>query len=102
MILQCSEREEGLVLSSLFLCFRPCVLIVAAFVSVCRLLIICAKLQSKLAKMDADLYDEFGNYIGPELDSEEEEDDDFEQYNAPNDDDEDEGVQNNVSPLQFS
>lgn len=52
--------------------------------------------------MDADLYDEFGNYIGPELDSEEEEDDDFEQYNAPNDDDEDEGVQNNVSPLQFS
>lgn len=52
--------------------------------------------------MDADLYDEFGNYIGPELDSEEEEDDDFEQYNAPNDDDENEGVQNNVSPLQFS
>ncbi|KAH9397028.1 U5 small nuclear ribonucleoprotein component [Tyrophagus putrescentiae] len=45
--------------------------------------------------MDADLYDEFGNYIGPELDSEEEEDDDFEQYNAPNDDDENEGVQNN-------
>lgn len=24
--------------------------------------------------MDADLYDEFGNYIGPDLDSEEEED----------------------------
>lgn len=49
--------------------------------------------------MDADLYDEFGNYIGPDLESEEEEDDDFEQYNAPNDDDEDEGVQNNVSPI---
>lgn len=26
--------------------------------------------------MDGDLYDEFGNYIGPDLDSEEEEDDD--------------------------
>lgn len=25
--------------------------------------------------MDTDLYDEFGNYIGPELDSEDEEDD---------------------------
>lgn len=25
--------------------------------------------------MDADLYDEFGNYIGPELDSDEEEED---------------------------
>lgn len=50
--------------------------------------------------MDADLYDEFGNYIGPELDSEEEEDNDFEQYNVPDDDDEDErGVQNNVSPI---
>jgi hypothetical protein len=27
--------------------------------------------------MDADLYDEFGNYIGPELDSDEDEDDDL-------------------------
>lgn len=26
--------------------------------------------------MDADLYDEFGNYIGPELDSDDEEDED--------------------------
>lgn len=26
--------------------------------------------------MDTDLYDEFGNYVGPELDSEDEEDDD--------------------------
>lgn len=26
--------------------------------------------------MDADLYDEFGNYIGPELESDEDEDDD--------------------------
>lgn len=46
--------------------------------------------------MDADLYDEFGNYIGPELDSDEEEDADFGQYNAP-DDDEDGNVENNVS-----
>lgn len=30
--------------------------------------------------MDADLYDEFGNYIGPELDSEEEEDDEPEHF----------------------
>lgn len=27
-----------------------------------------------LYKMEADLYDEFGNYIGPELDSEDDED----------------------------
>lgn len=27
--------------------------------------------------MDADLYDEFGNYIGPELESDEEEDEDL-------------------------
>ena len=49
--------------------------------------------------MDSDLYDEFGNYVGPELDSEEEEDNDYEQFNAPDDDedDEDENVQNNVS-----
>lgn len=26
--------------------------------------------------MDADLYDEFGNYIGPELESDDEDDDD--------------------------
>lgn len=26
--------------------------------------------------MDADLYDEFGNYIGPDLESDEEEDED--------------------------
>lgn len=26
--------------------------------------------------MDADLYDEFGNYIGPELESDEDDDDD--------------------------
>lgn len=29
--------------------------------------------------MDTDLYDEFGNYVGPELDSDEEEDDEPEQ-----------------------
>lgn len=29
--------------------------------------------------MDGDLYDEFGNYIGPDLDSEEEEEDDDQQ-----------------------
>jgi U5 small nuclear ribonucleoprotein component len=27
--------------------------------------------------MDADLYDEFGNYIGPELDSDDEDEDDL-------------------------
>jgi U5 small nuclear ribonucleoprotein component len=27
--------------------------------------------------MDADLYDEFGNYIGPELESDDEEDEDL-------------------------
>lgn len=27
--------------------------------------------------MDADLYDEFGNYIGPDLESDEEEDEDI-------------------------
>lgn len=29
--------------------------------------------------MDTDLYDEFGNYIGPEIDSEGDEDDDMDQ-----------------------
>lgn len=29
-----------------------------------------------LETMDTDLYDEFGNYIGPELDSDDEEEDD--------------------------
>lgn len=28
--------------------------------------------------MDADLYDEFGNYIGPELDSDDDDDDEME------------------------
>ena len=32
----------------------------------------------KLA-MDSDLYDEFGNYIGPEIDSDEEDDDEADQ-----------------------
>lgn len=31
--------------------------------------------------MDSDLYDEFGNYIGPELDSDDEEDD--EEFRQP-------------------
>ena len=35
--------------------------------------------------MDADLYDEFGNYIGPELDS----DDDDEEEEEDQDEDED-------------
>lgn len=34
--------------------------------------------------MDAELYDEFGNYIGPELESEEEEDEEQENF-AQND-----------------
>lgn len=29
--------------------------------------------------MDSDLYDEFGNYIGPDLDSSEDEEEDFEE-----------------------
>nr|CAD7441461.1 unnamed protein product [Timema bartmani] len=33
--------------------------------------------SSALRKMDADLYDEFGNYIGPELESEDEEEESF-------------------------
>lgn len=42
--------------------------------------------------MDADLYDEFGNYIGPELDSDEEDEDDLPyagraQHAAEDDDD---------------
>lgn len=35
--------------------------------------------------MDADLYDEFGNYIGPELESDEEENDDVERDNEADD-----------------
>lgn len=30
--------------------------------------------------MDTDLYDEFGNYVGPELDSDEEEDEEHQQF----------------------
>lgn len=33
--------------------------------------------------MDIDLYDEFGNYIGPELESDAEEDDDQSVYGQP-------------------
>lgn len=29
--------------------------------------------------MDADLYDEFGNYVGPEIDSDDDDDDDMEE-----------------------
>lgn len=38
--------------------------------------------------MDADLYDEFGNYVGPELDSDDEEEEEQEQY-AEDDDHQD-------------
>lgn len=31
--------------------------------------------------MDADLYDEFGNYIGPEIESEEEDEDSDDDFN---------------------
>ena len=34
--------------------------------------------------MDSDLYDEFGNYIGPELESDEDEDSDEQQERAAN------------------
>lgn len=33
-----------------------------------------------LLTMDTDLYDEFGNYVGPELDSEDEEEEEQEQF----------------------
>ena len=35
-------------------------------------------LGSTFSKMDADLYDEFGNYIGPDLASDEESEEDWE------------------------
>ena len=35
-------------------------------------------LAARFSKMEADLYDEFGNYIGPELDSDEESEDEDE------------------------
>jgi len=39
---------------------------------------ICAvQLDVLLVGMDADLYDEFGNYIGPELESDEEEEEGY-------------------------
>ena len=37
--------------------------------------------------MDADLYDEFGNYIGPELDSDDDDDDDDDEEDQDDDDD---------------
>ena len=41
--------------------------------------------------MDSDLYDEFGNYIGPDLDSDDDEDDGLiPQQEEEDDDDEDE------------
>lgn len=35
-----------------------------------------ASASGKLTEMDGDLYDEFGNYIGPELESDESSDED--------------------------
>lgn len=35
-------------------------------------------IRCTFSKMEADLYDEFGNYIGPELDSDEESEDEDE------------------------
>lgn len=42
--------------------------------------------SATISKMEADLYDEFGNYIGPELDSDEESDDE-EEYGQEDDQD---------------
>ncbi|RUS85356.1 hypothetical protein EGW08_006899 [Elysia chlorotica] len=56
--------------------------------------------------MDADLYDEFGNYIGPELDSdddeegEEEEQDDDEDYDRDDDEDMDQDDADNAGDMQ--
>ena len=53
--------------------------------------------------MDADLYDEFGNYIGPELDSDDDDDDDEEEDYPDQDqemngyDDDDAGEEEEVS-----
>lgn len=46
--------------------------------------------------MDADLYDEFGNYIGPELDSDD--DDDEEEHEVQDDEDRPE-YDVNIEPL---
>jgi U5 small nuclear ribonucleoprotein component len=54
--------------------------------------------------MDADLYDEFGNYIGPELDSDDDDDDDDLPYAGrgaqPGADDDDDADRDDVC-LQF-
>lgn len=49
--------------------------------------------------MDSDLYDEFGNYIGPELDESEDEADDLDLAEDDGDDDDDQemGYQQVVS-----
>ena len=36
--------------------------------------------------MDADLYDEFGNYIGPDLESDEDDEEEDDQYDDDNQD----------------
>lgn len=42
--------------------------------------------------MDSDLYDEFGNYIGPEIDSDDENEDDIPVGGGSDDEKEDEDV----------
>ena len=42
--------------------------------------------------MDSDLYDEFGNYVGPDLDSDDDEDDGLPQQQQEEDDDDDEKI----------
>lgn len=50
--------------------------------------------------MDADLYDEFGNYIGPELDDSDEDNDDLEEEQDDEIDD-DRQNQDEVARLRF-
>ncbi len=67
------------------------------------------KSRVKSSKMDPDsMYDEFGNYIGPELESDEEDDDSvdeqdqeqgFEEANEPVDDDDDGGMESTAVVL---
>lgn len=48
--------------------------------------------------MDADLYDEFGNYIGPELDSDDEEDDEQEIQDEDDQPDYDDDAMDDAEP----
>lgn len=50
--------------------------------------------------MDTDMYDEFGNYIGPELDSDNEPEEDVESIPSPQVDDEDDEKQEEENAVE--